>query len=164
MWLLAIDLDGTVWDHEDVTSLKTPFRRVANDVIEDSLGVKVVLRSGVKEFLSWAKEHGAIISTLSWNEPAIALEALRAFSLEGLFDYHFIEFHPRKHEMLKSLLKRVKADLNVEIEPERVIYVDDRDLHVADIVRFVGRVKFVYFGKDVNDFNELKSLLCAADR
>ncbi len=156
--LVALDLDGTLWDCEDISLLTPPFRRVREGVIVDSEGREVRVREGVEDFLRWCVAKGLILATLSWNDPRKALEALRALGLLKYFRYHAIEYHPRKHEMLLKLLRRLRSE-GVNVRPEEVVYVDDRDIHVDDVIKHVGTVKFLHFGIDVRDFHELRKVL-----
>ncbi len=156
--LVALDLDGTLWDCEDVSLLTPPFRRVREGVIVDSKGREVRVREGVEDFLKWCVAKGLILVTLSWNDPRKALEALRALGLLKYFRYHAIEYHPRKYEMLLKLLRRLR-DEGINVGPEEVVYVDDRGIHVDDIIKHIGPVKFLHFGIDVRDFHELRKVL-----
>ncbi len=141
--LVALDLDGTLWDCEDISLLIPPFRRV---------------REGIEDFLKWCVAKGLILATLSWNDPRKALEALKALGLLRYFRYHAVEYHPRKHEMLLKLLRRLR-DEGINVRPEEVVYVDDRDIHVDYMFKYVGPVKFLHFGVDVRDFHELRKVL-----
>jgi len=156
--LVALDLDGTLWDCEDISLLTPPFRRVREGVIADSEGREVRVREGAEDFLKWCVAKGLILVTLSWNDPRKALDALGALGLLKYFHRHAVEYHPRKHEMLLKLLKRLQ-DEGIDVRPEEVVYVDDRDIHVDDVVKHVGPVKFLHFGKDVRNFRELRKLL-----
>jgi len=53
--LIALDLDGTAWDHPDISSLYPPFKRVGPLAIADSRGVVVNLRPRLRYFLQWAR-------------------------------------------------------------------------------------------------------------
>ncbi len=151
--VVFLDLDGTVWDHSDISSLIPPFRVVDDDVIKDRAGVEVRLRVGVREFLRFVRDLGLVVAALSWNDPEIALEALKAFKLVNYFDRLYIEPHPHKG------LVMLKAIKELGVEPEEVIYVDDRDIHLGEVRELVGNVKFIQFGKDVSGFKELKELI-----
>ncbi len=151
--VVFLDLDGTVWNHSDISSLIPPFRVVNDDVIKDRAGVEVRLREGVREFLRFARELGLVVAALSWNDPEIALEALKAFKLVNHFDRLYIEPHPHKGLVMLRAIKELG------VEPEEVIYVDDRDIHLSEVRELVGNVKFVQFGKDVKGFEELRGLL-----
>ncbi len=57
----------------------------------------------------WARENGAIVSTLSWNIPERALSALEAFDIVKYFDYITIENTRRKDIMIMKLLKKMNS-------------------------------------------------------
>lgn len=143
VWLLLLDLDGTLWDHPDISTLKPPFKRVGELVIVDSEGVEVRAYKGMVELLRWARSNNGITSTLSWNVRDIALEALETLNLTRLFDYLMIEPHPRKDRMVKKLLEKIRSERGVAIPPCRIVYIDDRDIHVEDIYKNIGRVHFL---------------------
>lgn len=157
--LIALDLDGTVWDHLDISSLYPPFLKKSAQEIVDSRGVPVRLREGVREFLATARERGHILSTLSWNDYNVAYQALKAFEIDQYFHYLVIEPHSRKDKMLYNLLRRIKAERGVELRPQDVLYVDDRDIHIGEIWSNIGPVRFIQFGRDVKNFWELLKLL-----
>ena len=71
--MLALDLDGVVWDCEDVSLTTPPYNALSDGVIVDSEGTVIRLREHVKEFLEFVISEGGISSTLSWNKPGIAL-------------------------------------------------------------------------------------------
>jgi len=157
--LIALDLDGTVWDHPDISSLYPPFKRASPLTITDSRGVAVNLRPHLRDFLQWARGAGHLLTTLSWNDFDVAYEALRAFELDGYFHYLAIEPHPRKDKMLYRVLKQIREERGIEIRPSDVVYVDDRDIHIREIWENIGPVRFLQFGKDVRCFTELISAL-----
>ncbi|RFA98515.1 magnesium-dependent phosphatase-1 [Pyrobaculum aerophilum] len=159
--LIALDLDGTVWDHHDISSLYPPFKRVSPLKIQDSRGAEVTLRKHVRDFLQWARNSGHIITTLSWNDFQVAYQALRAFEIDAYFHYLVIEPHPRKDKMLYYLLRRIKAERGVEIKPQDIVYIDDRDIHIREIWENIGPVRFIQFGIDVKCFLEIIPLLSA---
>jgi magnesium-dependent phosphatase-1 len=94
----------------------------------------------------------------------VAYQALRAFELDGYFHYLAIEPHPRKDKMLHRVLKRIREERGVEIEPKDIVYVDDRDIHIKEIRENIGPVQFIQFGKDVKCFLELVELLSPSRR
>jgi len=157
--VLFIDLDGTVWNHLDVSALTPPFRRVSADVIEDSSGIKVRLHSGVREFLAGARNLGFIIASLSWNNPVKALEVLKAFGLSHYFDAHYIEPHPRKGELMAYALMDLSERVGVKLGPENVVYIDDRDIHVGEVREKVGNVLFLQAWRDFRDFKEALNII-----
>ncbi len=150
---VMLDLDGVVWDHKDISSLIPPFKVVKDGVISDRAGVEVRLREGVKEFLSWAREQGLIVVTVSWNDPEVATEAIKSFGLQEYFMRNYIEPHPHKGVLIMRAVKELG------LEPEEVVYVDDRDIHLREVRELVGNVTFIKFGKGVKDFNELIKVL-----
>lgn len=157
--LIAVDLDGTVWDHPDISSLYPPFRRVAPLKIADSRNTEVNLRPHVRDFLRWANEAGHLLSTLSWNDHDVAYQALQAFEIDAYFHYLAIEPHPRKDKMLYKLLRQIEQERGVRIRPEEIVYIDDRDIHLKDILENIGKVRFIHFGKDVQCFLEIPRII-----
>ncbi|MCE4604718.1 MAG: magnesium-dependent phosphatase-1 [Aeropyrum sp.] len=154
-WLLLLDLDGTLWDHLDISSLTPPFRRVGEDVIEDSMGERVRLFRYMVNLAVWARDMGAGVVSLSWNDREKALAALRAFGVEEVFDWHVIEPHPWKGKALSRFLR----ESGLDIPPERMIYFDDRDIHLDDIYSHVGRVRYVRSQVDCSSLESCKSLV-----
>ena len=55
--IVFVDLDGTLWDHEDISSLIPPFKRLSEFSFADSRGVVVNLNK--------LAERGFIVFTLS---------------------------------------------------------------------------------------------------
>lgn len=157
-WLLFMDLDGTMWDHLDISSVDPPYRLVEPGVIVGGDGVRIKLYPQAVEFVEWARRNGAITCTLSWNHPGHALGALRAFGIAGLFDHHEIEYSPHKYMGIRRLLG-VLGERGVVVSPERIVYVDDRDIHIDEIYREVGRVLFIHIWKQVRDYEEAKRLV-----
>ncbi len=152
-WLLFFDLDGTLWDHKDISSLKPPFKKLGLLEIVDSQGARVRVYEDSLKILNWARKNGAIASTLSWNDPVIALEALRALGLSDAFDYHAIEPHPMKGLMAEKVLARIREERGLVFKPCRIIYVDDRDIHLEEVRGRVGNISFLQAWRDFRDFN-----------
>ncbi len=150
---LFIDLDGTVWDYHDISSLEPPFRLVDKDVIEDQHSVRVKLMPGIRTLLAEAKKLGIVIAALSWNIPERAIEALKSFNIIDYFDKLHIEPHPHKGVVMARGLEELG------IAPSFVLYVDDRDTHIDEIREIVGDVMFVQFGKDVKSHLELLEII-----
>ncbi len=157
-WLLAMDLDGTVWDHLDITAVKLPYRYIGNNTIANDDDVKIILNSDAINFILWCRENGAYVTSLSWNKPENALEAIRAFGIEQLFDFHSIEYIEDKSIYLKKLLEKLK-NMNIKINADRIVYVDDRDIHIKKIKEKIGNVIFINIWKEVKDFNEAKEIV-----
>lgn len=155
-WVLFIDLDGTLWDHLDVSALKPPFHRVGEGVVRDSDGVEIHLYPDMVRLIKWAKAHGAFTSTLSWNNPSHALGVLEAFNLNKLFDYHGIEPHPAKEEYAWRVLEAVRRGHGVRLEPCRIVYIDDRIIHLNGMRRRLGEIIFLQAWRDFSTFEEAR--------
>ncbi len=153
-WLLLLDLDGTLWDHHDISSLKPPFKKAGKNTIIDSNGVEVRAYEDMINLLKWAKTKNAITSTLSWNIKEIAIEALKTLELTSLFDYLTIEPHPRKDLMLKKLLKTINKERGVKIPPCRIVYIDDREIHIREIYENIGTVNFLKAWKSFRNLQD----------
>ncbi len=153
-WVLAVDLDGTLWDHPDVTSLQQPFRPLGAGLFTSSDGVVVTVNMDVVELVERSRAWCAIPVTLSWNDPSHALEALKVLGLHTLFDYHGIAPHPWKGRVLASILKRVERERGVRIPACRIVYIDDRDIHLKDVEANVGSVVYVRYGR-IKGFDQL---------
>jgi len=160
-WLLLLDLDGTLWDHLDISMLKPPFIRISEDLIIDSLGVKVKLYEDIVKVIKWAKREGAIIAALSWNIPWKAIEALRAFNLLDLFDYLGIEDHPGKGSMALKIVRDLESR-GYRIKYCRVIYIDDRIIHVEDVREKIGDITFIKAWTDFRNEEELRDKILLA--
>lgn len=154
-WLLLVDLDGTLWDHEDISLLSPPFKQIAPGVIMDRLGVKVRLNRDMIRYVEWARDNGAITSTLSWNIFEKAYAALKAFDITELFDYITIENTYRKDRMIKRLLYVIKERDDLDIPAKFIVYIDDRDIHIDDIYRNIGKVFFIHYNIDRDDIDEI---------
>ncbi len=144
-WLLLIDLDGTLWSHTDISLLTPPFKKIDENVIIDRYGERIELNREMVKFIEWARANHAVTSTLSWNIYEIAYEAIKAFGVDGMFDYFMIDTTPRKDLMIKNLLYRIKKDMGIDIAPEQMVYIDDRDIHIDDIWSNVGKVFFIRY-------------------
>ncbi len=152
-FLLLMDLDGTMWDHKNVSELIPPFKRVSETRVVDSRNVPVNLYIDTLKIVLWARERGAIISSLSWNEPKKALGVLDAFGIRDLFHYHMIENHPNKDQMILKLLSMLKEE-GLDIPLCRIIYIDDRTIHLDSIYRNIGRIVFLQAWKDFKNHEE----------
>ncbi len=155
--LLMLDLDRTVWDHPDVTSTVPPYVRVS-DAVLDGRGETIRLLPGIVELLSWAAASGVAVAALSWNEPAKATAVLNAFSLARYFRYVYIEPHPMKHAMVSRLIERYVSEGGTKNFAE-MLYIDDKDIHVHDVWRYVGPIPFLQWGRDLTDYRVLLSWL-----
>jgi magnesium-dependent phosphatase-1 len=148
-----MDLDGTMWDHKNVSELSPPFRRVLETRVVDSRGVPINLYVDSLKILLWARERGAIVSSLSWNDPGKALGVLEAFGIRDLFHYHLIENHPNKDQLISRLLGKLRKE-GQDIPLCRVVYIDDRTIHLDAIYRNIGRLVFIQAWKDFKKYDE----------
>jgi len=155
-WVLFMDLDGTLWDHLDISRLQPPFTLIGEGVLRDVTGVRVKLYRDAVKLIEWAKESCGITSALSWNlwEPAVS--ALKASGVIDLFDYLAIEPHPGKGEMAEKVIKRIESTVGYTIPPCRIVYIDDRIIHLEDIRGKLGDVFFLRAWRDFRDFEEAR--------
>jgi magnesium-dependent phosphatase-1 len=152
-FLLLMDLDGTMWDHKNVSDLEPPFKRVSETRVIDSRGIVVNLFTETVKILIWARSSGAIISSLSWNIPEKALAVLEAFGIRDLFHYNMIENHPNKDVMISKLLETLRSN-GVSIPLCRIVYIDDRTIHLDNIYRSIGRIVFLQAWRDFTNHRE----------
>ncbi len=154
-WVVFMDLDGTVWDHLDVSITDPPYRKISNDSIEDEKGVRLSLLPGAVDFVDWVRLNGGIISTCSWNIYDKAMGALVAFDIANKFDYHKISMSPRKDLAMEEIIRQLNGK-GVRIENNLIFYLDDRDIHMKEIAaRFPG-LTFFHMWKKVRSFEEVK--------
>lgn len=156
--VVFMDLDGTLWDHYDISLLKPPFTRISELEFTDSTGVVVRVYKLALEVLEYAVKRGFIVSTLSWNDPAKALEALKVLGLDGVFHYHAIENHPKKALMAQRVISAIS-----EREPCRddivVVYIDDRELHLEDMKRAFRNLLYVKAWESCRSVSECVELI-----
>lgn len=152
-FLLLMDLDGTMWDHKNVTDLIPPFRRVSGTRVVDSRGVEVNLYPEALKIVLWARDSGAFVSSLSWNDPGKALGVLEAFGIRDLFHHHMIENHPNKDAMISRLLLTLRGR-GLEFPLCRIVYIDDRTIHLDSIYRNIGRIVFLQAWRDFKTHRE----------
>lgn len=157
-WLLFLDLDGTFWDHLDVSSTAPPFKKVSERTIEDSRHEKLTLNAGILDFVLWVRNSDGIISSCSWNKPSYALDALRTFGLEGKFDYQRISPEPRKDLLMIDLIKELHSR-NVDIPQDRIFYIDDRDIHMEEIRKSLPGITFIHIWKEAAGFAEARKII-----
>ncbi len=159
-WLLFFDLDGTLWDHLDVSSTRPPFMRISDNSISDSEGEVLTLNAGATDFITWARSSGGIVSTCSWNKPDYARAALKAFDLDSSFDYHRISTDPGKNLLMLDLIRELESRGQI-ITRDRIFYMDDRDIHMEDVRESLPELTFLHIWKDVRDFDAAKSIISA---
>jgi magnesium-dependent phosphatase-1 len=157
-WILFLDLDGTFWDHLDVSETTPPFERISQYAIRDRNGETLTIQPGVLDFLNWIKKNGGLTSTCSWNKPEMALSALRKLGVENMFDYQRISPEPRKDLLIQDLMDKLE-EKGVMIPQKNVFYLDDRDLHMPDIRRTLPDINFLHMWKVVSDYSEARDII-----
>jgi len=150
--LVIFDLDCTLWDHDDASTLRPPFRLENEDTIIDANGIKLKLFPGVREVLEKLRKKNKFLAVASWNKYSKVIKILKALKLDRFFDVICIEDHPFKDNMLLKILGEFRKR-GILIKPNEVIFVDDRELHKKQVVKF--GVIFVQMWKDVKSFQEL---------
>jgi magnesium-dependent phosphatase-1 len=161
-FILFLDLDGTLWTHKDVSSMKPPFQQIDNMTVTDSSGQTLRVYSEMLELIDWAKSIGAIVSSLSWNIPDKAVEVLKLLGLYDLFDYHAIEPHPNKNEYMKKVLHLVAREYGRTFKPCEIVYIDDRTIHLEDILRSIGKIVFIQADECRRDIEACKKRILDA--
>jgi magnesium-dependent phosphatase-1 len=158
-WLLLLDLDGTLWDHLDVSRMEPPFARTGRWSLRDSRGEELHVYPFMAKLAWWARRSGGVVASFSWNIPWKALGALRILGLDALFDYHLIEPHPRKDLVLLRFLRSLRCERGYTFRPEEIVYFDDRDIHLGLILENVGPVRFIRSMRDCRGFEECRGLI-----
>jgi magnesium-dependent phosphatase-1 len=154
MRLLVLDLDGTLWDHEDASQLTPPYE-FHEDYLIDAYGEELHLFPGVREFLEWASER-FLLSIASWNVEDKVRPILEGFGLWDYFLFPKIEGHPDKADMIRRTIEELES---IGYTIDDVIYVDDRAIHIDKIKMELPEVDFIHMWVDVKSFGELKQLL-----
>ncbi|MEM0002009.1 MAG: magnesium-dependent phosphatase-1 [Desulfurococcaceae archaeon] len=158
-WLLLVDLDKTIWDCEDISSMRPPFKTQGGNLFFDANGNAVRIKEYMVRFLRWARSRGALVVALSWNIPEVALEALKTTHLISLFDYYAIEFHPRKDMMLLNLARELREKGLYHVL-NCIVYIDDSKHHLELVSSIVDACCL----QPEVDFNDLASLIKAVSR
>lgn len=154
-WIVFFDLDGTLWDHLDITATNPPFTRISESVISDSRGVNISLLPGSVEFLKWVRAEGGIISTCSWNEYDKAIGALETFGLVGMFDFQKISTDPKKYLLMVEVIDHLNLD-GKNVQQKRMFYIDDRDIHFRDVKTRFPEMTFFNVWRNGTDFEVIK--------
>ena len=157
-WLLFLDLDGTFWDHLDVSSTAPPFVRISRDTIRDQKGITLTIKPGALDLISWVKSNDGILSSCSWNTPDIALLALEALDAARLFDYQRISTVPRKDLLMEDLLDYLRG-LGIVIAQHHIFYLDDRDIHMTEIRKRFPELNFLHMWKKVKSFDDARLII-----
>lgn len=152
-WLLFFDLDGTLWDHKDISVTSPPFRKISDLSLEDSQGVRINAFSGAVNFLKWSREHGAIISSLSWNIEEMARAGLETIGLTHLFDNLAIQNDPDKASMIARVVEKYERE-GRSIPRNRMVYIDDRDIHIKEILARYPDLMFIQIWNTAKNYGE----------
>lgn len=158
-WILFMDLDGTMWDNLDISTVSPPYESVGPGQLQNWEGKRVTVFNDALEFVRWARSKGAITSTLSWNIRKNATEALDKLGIASLFDYDGIEFTPEKDRRILAVLERLR-EKGIQIPPERIVYIDDRDIHLNDILKNVGNIVFIKIWSEAGDYSVARNIVC----
>ena len=156
--LVILDLDRTLWDHGDASDLVRPFRRVAEDAIEDRHGVRVTLSPGARRLLEGLRARKLVIVCASWNELQPVDEIFDLLELDRFFDHKKVEPHPRKQETIGALFREL-AEAGMALAPDEALYVDDRTRHLDAVRAAVGPVRFLHYGVDIRSLDEVLNFL-----
>ena len=146
--LVILDGDGVLWDHQDLSALSLPFRLINRDTIADTDGEKVRLLKGVRKLLRILVKREIITTLSTWTKPEHVKQALQLFKVNEYFRVVEAHFHSDKHLMIKDILKRLMNE-GVTLEPNQILYVDDRTVHIADVRKEIGNIHFLQMHVDV---------------
>lgn len=157
-WIVFFDLDGTLWDHLDITACSLPFTRLSDSVISDTKGTRITLLDGAVNFIEWVRNSGGIISTCSWNEYDKAIAGLEAFGLVRLFDFLKISTSPSKYKLIEDVISDLESE-GKAISPDMLFYVDDRDIHIRDVKERFPEITFFRMWKNGMDFETVRAVI-----
>jgi len=157
-WLLATDIDGTLWDCLDISLVAPPYFADGTGRLRSANGTIVRLIPEAVDFVRWCRRNGARVASLSWNIPERALPAIQVLGISDLFDFHATEYTEAKHERLFDLLGKLRRR-GIVIPPQRVVYVDDRDIHIESIRKKVGEVVWIHIWKEVPDYGAARKIV-----
>ena len=157
-WIVFFDLDGTLWDHLDVTSTNPPFTKISDNVISDSKGIRITLMPGAVEFLKWVRTNGGTVSTCSWNEFDKAFGAIKTFGVEHLFDFQKISTSPKKFQLMEEVLNELQKR-GIFIRADMLFYIDDRDIHINDVLKRFPDLSFFQIQKNGMTFDTIREAI-----
>ncbi len=152
--LVIFDADKTLWSHPDVSSLALPFKLVDRNLISDANGETFHLFDGIRHILSELQKRCIILTIASWNKPKPVKEAMQLFGIAHFFKLVKAEFHPNKHLMIADILSTLSKE-GINLEPQEILYVDDRDLHLNKIKEKIGPLRFVQMWVDAKTPNKI---------
>jgi len=152
--IVVLDLDGTLWDHLDASSLVEPLKLIDNNTVVDSKGERLKLYPHVRWFLENVSKLDIPLAIASWNNPTITIKVLELLGAKNYFQYLGIEPHPHKYKILLKIMGWYKRS-HGSIHSREILYVDDRRIHIDEIRRYVGDVSFLQMWEDITGFREL---------
>ncbi len=152
--LVILDCDLTLWNHANVTALRPPFERDGEDAVRDQDGVRVALYPGVRRLLDGLRARRVLVAAASWNRPEPVDEIFALLGLEPYFDLKKVEPHPHKERLVAALIADLAARGCI-LQPDEILYVDDRRIHLDAIYATVGPVRFLQMGHDIQRPDEV---------
>ncbi len=158
--LVVLDLDGTLWDHMDASSLLEPLETIDHNTVVDSKGEVLRLYPDARWFLEKLWELGLPVAIASWNHPDITVKILELLGVKKYFSYLGIEPHPHKYKVLLKIMDWYKHKYGY-IHPGEILYVDDRRIHLEEIHERIGQVMFIQMWKYLPGFRELYEYILA---
>ena len=156
--MLATDIDGTLWDTLDISLVAPPYFPDGKGRLRSADGTIVRLITEAIDFVTWCRRNGAKVTSLSWNIPERVFPAIEVLGISNLFDFHATEYTEAKHERLFDLLGKLRRR-GIIIPPQRVVYVDDRDIHIESIRKKVGDVVWIHIWNEVPDYKAAKRIV-----
>jgi magnesium-dependent phosphatase-1 len=161
--LVVFDCDNTLWDHDDVSTLRPPFRKVDDRTVADARGELVRLTPGARETLETLRRRGVMVSIASWNRPEPAFAIFELLDLRKYFTHPKVEFHPHKDRMIAALLAELATD-GIVVGPEEILFVDDRPEQLSRVRDGVGPVRILQTGVDLTDLRHVVRVVDEAER
>ncbi len=156
--LVILDCDLTLWDHANVSALVAPLTQIDADTVKDAQGSEVRLVPGTRELLRELRTRGILTSIASWNDPVPVFMLFELFGLAEYFTHPKVEPHPYKERTIGALLEEFAAE-GIQLQPDEVLYVDDRALHLRRVRDAHGPIRTVRPGTDVFDLREVARYL-----
>lgn len=152
--LVILDCDRTLWDHHNASELTLPFSPLDGEAVRDAAGVAVRLLPGARQLLERLREQSILISIASWNVPEPVFAIFELLELTGFFVRPKVEAHPHKDRTIAATLRELAAD-GIVLQPEEVLFVDDKPTHLAEVRAGVGPVRTLQAGVQVRDLREI---------
>jgi len=155
--LVIFDCDRTLWSDE-VSTLRSPLRRIDDDSLEDADGKRLTLTFGARSILLELNRRGIICSIASWNEPEFVREALAVFGISGFFTEPVVEYHQDKDRMVREIIRRLRIR-NVNIPSSEVMVIDDNPDMLEKISKAFPDIRCVQYGKDIVEMKDVLGII-----